>query len=89
MSSSIHVGGRYRLAAESASPPSRSTEVRLTSWLSLLLPAAARERFVDEEMGNLRTCKRLWQRVDHLVGLAIGTPRLAWMMQREERRRRA
>ncbi len=51
------------------------------NWLACLLPAGERVRFVNEEMGNLGDCERLWQQVRHLVGLALGTPRLGWMMR--------
>ncbi len=41
-----------------------------------------------EESGNLGGL-RWWQRADHLVCLAVGMPRLAWTMHRENRRGRA
>jgi hypothetical protein len=64
------------------------TEVRVLGCLARLLPAHERVRFVAEEKGDLGDCKRWWQRIDHLAGVAIGTPRLAWMMRRERRQRR-
>ena len=65
------------------------TEVRVLNCLARLIPAQERERFVAEERGNLGDCEHWWQRVDHLICLALGTPRLAWMMHRENRRGRA
>jgi hypothetical protein len=64
------------------------TEARLLSVLARLLPAVNRSRYVAEAQGNLGDCERWWQCVDQLVCLAIGMPRLAWMMWREERRGR-
>jgi hypothetical protein len=57
--------------------------------MARFLPPDERSRFVAEAQGNLGDCDRWWQRVDELVMQAIGTPRLAWMMRRERRRRRA
>ena len=57
--------------------------------LANLLPTGIRPRFVAEELGNLATCERWWQRVVWLIGLAAGMPRLAWMMHRERRRDQA
>jgi len=65
------------------------TEVRVLDCLARFLPAGERSRFVAEQRGNLGACDHWWQRVDHLACLAFGTPRLAWMMWREGRRRRA
>jgi hypothetical protein len=56
--------------------------------LARSLPASNRSRFVAEQRGNLGDCEHWWQRVDHLVSLAIGTPRLAWMIRRGGRRGR-
>ena len=64
-------------------------EGRLLSGLARFLPAGERFRFVAEALGNLDDCNRRWQQVDHIVRLAIGTPRLAWMMRRGSRRDRA
>lgn len=61
-------------------------EALVLDCLAWLLPAPQRGRFIDEQLGNLAYCGGWWQRVDHLVCLAIGTPRLAWMMRREGRR---
>jgi hypothetical protein len=69
--------------------PDDEVEDRVLAWLARLLPAAERSRFVAEAHGNLGDCDRRWQRIDHLVCMAIGTPRLAWMMCRENRRGRA
>jgi hypothetical protein len=60
----------------------------LLGCLARFLPAAERSRFVAEAQGNLGDCEHWWQRVDHLACLALGTPRLAWMMWRENRRGR-
>lgn len=62
---------------------------RLLECLARFLPADERARFVAEARGNLGDCGRWWQRADHLVCLAIGMPRLAWMMRRDNRRGRA
>jgi hypothetical protein len=72
-----------------ALPPDSGRETLLLRWLAWLLPAVERSRFVTEAQGNLGDCERWWQRIDHLVCLALGTPRLAWMMWRENRRGRA
>ncbi len=64
------------------------TEGRVLACLALLLPAVEQSRFVSEALGNLGACEHWWRRMDHLVCLAIGTPRLAWMMRREGRRGR-
>jgi hypothetical protein len=61
----------------------------LLSCLARLLPIEVRSRFVAEALGNLGECEHWRQRGDHLVCLAVGTPRLAWMMWREGRRGRA
>jgi hypothetical protein len=61
-------------------------ERRLLGCLARFLPAAERSRFEAEAQGNLGVCEHWWQRVDHLICLALGTPRLAWMMWREGRR---
>ena len=61
---------------------SRHALVRLVNCFCVLLPASERSRFVAEAQGNLGDCERWWQRVDQLVGLAVGMPRLAWMMWR-------
>lgn len=66
----------------------RSLVLRILNGLARLLPANERTRFVAEAQGNLGDCDRRWQRVDHLVGLTLGTPRLGWMMWREGRRGR-
>jgi hypothetical protein len=63
-------------------------EERVLSWLARILPAGERSRFVAEAQGNLGDCERWWQRIDTLVCLALGMPRLAWMMRRGGRRRR-
>jgi hypothetical protein len=60
----------------------------LLGCMACFLPDAKRSRFLVEAFGNLGDCEHWWQRVDQLVGLAIGTPRLAWMMRRETRRGR-
>ncbi len=62
-------------------------EVGVLSRLARLLPPVERSRFVAEAQGNLAYCDRRWQRVAHLVSLALGTPRLAWMMWWREGRR--
>jgi replicative DNA helicase len=64
-------------------------EARLLDYLARLLPAAERARFVAEEKGNLGGCQHWWEGIDYLVGVTFGTPRLAWMMRRKGRRRRA
>lgn len=64
-------------------------EARMLGWLARLLPTHERSRFVSEALGNIGDCEHWYQRVDHLVCLALGTPRLAWMMRREGRRGRA
>jgi hypothetical protein len=56
--------------------------------LACFFPADERSRFVAEAHGNLGDCGHWRQRVDLLVRLALGTPRLAWMMWREGRRGR-
>jgi len=61
----------------------------LLGLLARFLPGDERTRFVAEAIGNLGDCEHWWQRVDHLIGLAVGTPRLAWMMHRDNRRGRA
>lgn len=68
--------------------PTRTADLVLDG-LARFLPAAERSRFVAEAQGNLGDCEHWWPRVDHLVCLALGTPRLAWMMRREGRRGRA
>jgi hypothetical protein len=65
-----------------------AVETCTLATLALLLPAAGRSRFVAEARGNLGTCDRWWQRVDHLVCLALGMLRLAWMMWRDGQRGR-
>jgi hypothetical protein len=67
----------------------RRGRFRLLDGPASLLPAAERARFVAEAQGNLGDCDCGWQRVDHLVCLVLGMPRLAWMMRRDGRRRRA
>jgi hypothetical protein len=62
---------------------------RALDWLSRLLPAYERERFVAEQLGNLGICDHWRQHVAWLIGLVLGMPRLAWMMHRENRRGRA
>jgi hypothetical protein len=64
-------------------------ELGLLSSLARLLPTSARARFVAEAQGNLGDCERWWQRIDVLVCLALGMPRLAWMLHHENRRDRA
>ena len=58
--------------------------VKAEAWvlrlMACFLPADERTLFVAETLGNLGDCEHWWQRVDHLVCLAIGTPRLAGMM---------
>jgi hypothetical protein len=66
-----------------------TAEAHVLGCLARLLPAGERVRFVAEARGNLGDCVRWWQRVEDLVMLAIGTPRLAVMMRREGRRRSA
>jgi hypothetical protein len=61
---------------------------KVVDTLARLLPAAERSRFVAEAQGNLGDCERWWQRLDHLVRMMFGTPRLAWMMWRDGRRGR-
>jgi len=61
----------------------------LVAVLAHCLPSVARPRFVAEERGNLGDCEHWWQRADQLAGLLIGTPRLAWMMWRDNSRGRA
>jgi hypothetical protein len=63
--------------------------VGILACLAHSLPAAERSRFVAEALGNLGDCEHRWQRVDHLVCLAFGMPRLGWMMRRGGRRGRA
>jgi hypothetical protein len=70
------------------SPAQDTLEGHVLRGLARLLPAAARTRFTAEARGNLGDCDQWWQRVDQLVCLALGTPRLAWMMWREGRRGR-
>jgi hypothetical protein len=62
--------------------------VRLLSQLGLLLPASERQRFVAEELGNLGDCMSWWERANHLLGLALGMPRLVWVMRPRKGRRR-
>jgi hypothetical protein len=50
--------------------------------LARFLPATARPRSVAEAQGDLGDCERWWQQIDILVCLALGMPRLAWMMWR-------
>lgn len=84
------VGAAHRQHAGTEVPQTWGTKTqnRAVAWLARLLPAGERSRFVAEEQSNLGACERWWQRVDCLVMLAIGTPRLAWLMRREGRRRR-
>lgn len=63
-------------------------EGRLLGLLARFLPADERTRFVAEALGNVGDCDHWWQRIDHLVCLAIGMPRLAWIVRREGRRGR-
>jgi hypothetical protein len=63
-------------------------ERRVLWCLACLLPVSEQSRFVTEAQGNLGDCERWWQRVDQMVGLAFGMPRLAWMMWRDGRRGR-
>jgi hypothetical protein len=66
----------------------RTADTQTLDWLAWLLPAPERVRFVAEEQGNLGGLPS-WRRVDHLVEVAVGIPRLAWTMRREGRRRQA
>jgi hypothetical protein len=61
---------------------------RLLGWIARCLPVDERSRFVAEELGHLGVLP-WWRRVDHLVEVAIGTPRQAWIMRREGGRRPA
>jgi hypothetical protein len=63
-------------------------EARILNCMARPLPGTGRSRFVAEAQGNLGDCEHWWQRVDHLVGLAFGMTRLAWMMRRDGRRGR-
>jgi hypothetical protein len=65
-----------------------TAEGPIVAVLATLLPAKSRERFRCEVMGNIGDCEHWWQRVDHLAGLVLGMPRLAWMMRRDGRRGR-
>jgi hypothetical protein len=60
----------------------------MLGFLARFLPAERRYRFVAEELGNLAVSGHWRQRAIHLVGLVLGTPRLAWVMRREGRRGR-
>jgi hypothetical protein len=80
--------GLLIVLATSASVAGATVQSRVVGCLAWLLPDPERARFVAEERGNLGGL-RWWERVDYLVGLTIGMPRLAWMMRRNGRRRRA
>lgn len=71
--------GAYGAADASRDWESRAGR-RLLVCLARFLPMDDQTRFIAEALGNLADCDHRWQRVDHLVGLALGTPRLAWMM---------
>jgi hypothetical protein len=49
----------------------------LLDGLSVLLPAANRERCVVEALGDIGTCGSRRQRIGYLAGLTIGAARLA------------
>jgi PAS domain S-box-containing protein len=59
-----------------------SVETRMLGFLALLLPARERMRFVVEATANLGFCDSLLQRIGFLLAMAIGTPRLAFMLRR-------
>lgn len=80
--SALRIGGRQN----SLPGGDDRVETRVLSWLARLLPADEQSRFVAEGRGNLADCERWWQRVDHLVGLALGVPRLACMVRSGHRR---
>jgi hypothetical protein len=82
---------RLRIASMPTIATGRSSgeaaaEARILTCLSWLLPDRERMRFVGEAQGNLAACEYRTQRTAYLVGLIVGTPRLAWMMHRENRR---
>lgn len=79
---------RYQGAEVGDTCETRAEDYALT-WLARLLPAGERSRFVAEERGNLGDCEHWRHRAAWLIGLATGTPRLAWMMRRESQRSRA
>jgi len=79
--------GRYEGTAVDTTWEAR-VEGRMLGWLARFLTAGDRYRFVAEAQGNLGDCEHWWQRVHHLVCLALGMPRLAWMMRRGGRRGR-
>jgi len=54
--------------------------------LTRLLPSESREQFVAEQLGNLGDCRLRWHRFGWLAGIAIATPRLAWIMHHDNRR---
>jgi hypothetical protein len=66
----------------------RKANVVFLGCLARLLPARERGRFVAEARGNLACSEGRWQRIDILVTLAIGTPRLALVMRHNSRRGR-
>jgi hypothetical protein len=64
-------------------------EARVLDCLARLLPAHERATFVYEVRGNIGVCGGRCQRLCELIGVVMGTPRLAVMMRLEGRRRRA
>jgi PAS domain-containing protein len=66
---------------------SHNVETRILGFLAWLLPARERVRFVVEATANLEFCDSAFQRIDFLLATAIGTPRLAFMLRRANRRR--
>jgi hypothetical protein len=84
---SLNIYLRFRQPGGAVHGGVTAFEGSLLYGLTCFLPNRERSRFVTEALGNLNDCEHWWQRVDYLVGLALGTPRLAWMMWREGRRR--
>jgi hypothetical protein len=84
----LEIAFNQRDWSEAAMPLSTQAVGRLLIVLAQFLPGPDRSRFVAEAQGNLGACDRWWQRGDHLVCLALGMPRLAWMMWRDGRRGR-
>jgi hypothetical protein len=87
--SSVIGGPTTQVGAETSLPPGNTLVERLLDRLSILLPPAARKRFVAEVMGDLWTCESRWERISRLLNVATTLPGLATMMRRENRRDRA